>query len=140
MFVLIFYFELMKNRSTCPVSSLLDIIGDKWSLLIIRDLFIGRDTYSEFLKAPERISTNILVDRLKKLTDAGLIEFTRNSDDKKIKVYSLTSKGIDLYPTMVEMALWSRKHLKMDFHPLAVDMFKDIDAIGAEQHINNVIQ
>jgi DNA-binding HxlR family transcriptional regulator len=73
----------MKNRSTCPVSSLLDIIGDKWSLLIIRDLFIGRDTYSEFLKAPERISTNILVDRLKKLTDAGLIEFTRNSDDKE---------------------------------------------------------
>jgi len=130
----------MKNRSTCPVSSLLDIIGDKWSLLIIRDLFIGRGTYSEFLKAPERISTNILVDRLKKLTEAGLIEFTRNADDKKIKVYSLTSKGIDLYPTMVEMALWSRKHLKMDFHPLAVDMFKDIDAIGVEQHIKNVIQ
>jgi DNA-binding HxlR family transcriptional regulator len=130
----------MKNRSTCPVSSLLDIIGDKWSLLIIRDLFIGRDTYSKFLKAPERISTNILVDRLKKLTDAGLIEFTRNSDDKKIKVYSLTSKGTDLYPTMVEMALWSRKHLKMDFHPLAVDMFKDIDAIGVEQHTKNVIQ
>ena len=130
----------MKNRSTCPVSSLLDIIGDKWSLLIIRDLFIGRDTYSEFLKAPERISTNILVDRLKKLKDAGFIEFTRNSDDKKIKVYSLTSKGIDLYPTMIEMALWSRKHLKMDFHPLAVDMFKDIDAIGVEQHIKNVIQ
>jgi len=75
----------MNFRSTCPVSNVLDIVGDKWSLLIIRDLFIGRNTYSDFLESPERISTNILVDRLKKLNQYGLIEFVRKSKDKKIK-------------------------------------------------------
>ena len=130
----------MNSRSTCPVTNLLDLIGDKWSILIIRDLFIGRNTFSKMLQSPEGISTNILVDRLKKLVDSGFITFSKDPNDKKIKYYSMTSKGIDLYPVLVEMALWSRKHLKMDFHPLAVDMFKDIDAIGVEQHIKNVIQ
>ncbi len=57
--------EDIKFRSTCPVSSLIDIVGDKWSLIIIRDLFLDRNTYTEFLKSPEGIATNILVDRLK---------------------------------------------------------------------------
>lgn len=126
-------------RSTCPVSNLLDIIGDKWSILIIRDLFIGSNTYSDFLNAPEKISTNILVDRLKKLTQAGLIEFTKKPDDQKIKIYNLTSKGIDLYPLMVEMSLWSKKHLNVPFHPLAEHIFKDIDSIGVEKHISKAI-
>ena len=130
----------MNFRSTCPVSNLLDIVGDKWSILIIRDLFIGRNTFSEILKSPEKISTNILVDRLKKLVSSGLIEFYRDPNDKKIKVYSLTSKGIDLYPVLVEMALWSRKNLNSPFHPLAEDMFKDIDSFGVEIHINNVLK
>ena len=130
----------MNFRSTCPVSNLLDIVGDKWSILIIRDLFIGRNTFSEILKSPEKISTNILVDRLKKLVNSGLIEFYRDPNDKKIKVYSLTSKGIDLYPVLVEMALWSRKNLNSPFHPLANDMFEDIDSVGVEKHINNVLK
>ena len=130
----------MKFRSTCPVSNVLDIVGDKWSLLIIRDLFIGRNTYSDFLEAPERISTNILVDRLKKLNQYGFIEFTRSSKDKKIKTYKLTSKGIDFYPVMSEMAVWSRKNLDVEFHPLSVEMFKDIDSIGLEKHISNTME
>jgi DNA-binding HxlR family transcriptional regulator len=130
----------MNFRSTCPVSNLLDIVGDKWSILIIRDLFIGRNTFSEILKSPEKISTNILVDRLKKLVSSGLIKFYRDPNDKKIKVYSLTSKGIDLYPVLVEMALWSRKNLNSPFHPIADDMFKDIDSVGVEIHINNVLK
>jgi DNA-binding HxlR family transcriptional regulator len=130
----------MNFRSTCPVSNLLDIVGDKWSILIIRDLFIGRNTFSEILKSPEKISTNILVDRLKKLVSSGLIEFYRDPNDKKIKVYSLTSKGIDLYPVLVEMALWSRKNLNSPFHPIADDMFKEIDSVGVEIHINNVLK
>lgn len=73
----------MNFRSTCSISNLLDIIGDKWSILIVRDMFIGRNTYSDFLNAPEKISTNILVDRLKKLTQYGIIEYTKNSEDKK---------------------------------------------------------
>lgn len=130
----------MTFRSTCPVSNLLDLVGDKWSILIIRDLFIGRNTFSEILKSPERISTNILVDRLKKLVNSGLIDFSRDPNDKKIKIYSLTSKGLDLYPVLVEMALWSRKNLNSPFHPLANDMFKDIDSGGVEKHINNVLK
>ena len=130
----------MNFRSTCPISNLLDIVGDKWSILIIRDLFIGRNTFSEILKSPEKISTNILVDRLKKLVNIGLIDFSRDPNDKKIKIYRLTSKGIDLYPVLVEMALWSRKNLKSPFHPLANEMFKDIDFIGVEKHINKVIE
>lgn len=129
----------MNFRSTCPISNLLDIIGDKWSILIVRDMFIGRNTYSDFLNAPEKISTNILVDRLKKLTQYGIIEYTKNSEDKKIKIYNLTSKGIDLYPIMVEMALWSKKHLNVAFHPLAIDMFENIDEIGVEKHFSNTI-
>ena len=130
----------MHFRSTCPVSNILDIVGDKWSLLIIRDLFIGRNTYSDFLESPEQISTNILVDRLKKLIQFGLIEFTRNEQDKKIKHYNLTSKGVDLYPMLAEMAVWSRKNLDVEFHPLSVEMFNDVDAIGLEKHISNTIE
>ena len=108
--------------------------------MIIRDLFIGRNTYSDFLESPERISTNILVDRLKKLNQYGLIEFVRKSKDKKIKSYHLTSKGIDFYPIMAEMAVWSRKNLDVEFHPLSVEMFKEIDSIGLEQHISNTME
>jgi DNA-binding HxlR family transcriptional regulator len=129
----------MNFRSTCPVSNLLDIIGDKWSILIVRDIFMGRNTYSDFLNAPEKISTNILVDRLKKLTQSGIIEYTKNPEDKKIKIYNLTSKGIDLYPMIIEMALWSKKHLNVTFSPLAIDVFNNINEIGVEKHISNTI-
>lgn len=130
----------MISRSTCPVTNLLDLIGNKWSILIIRDLFIGRNTFSKMLQSPEGISTNILVDRLKKLVDSGFITFSKDPNDKKIKYYSMTSKGIDLYPVLVEMALWSRKNLNPPFHPLSMEMFEDIDSIGVEKHIENVMK
>jgi len=130
----------MNSRSTCPITNLLDLIGDKWSILIIRDLFIGRNTFSKMLQSPEGISTNILVDRLKKLVDSGFITFSKDPNDQKIKYYSMTSKGIDLYPVLVEMALWSRKNLDPPFHPLSMEMFKDIDSIGVEKHIENVMK
>ena len=130
----------MISRSTCPVTNLLDLIGDKWSILIIRDLFIGRNTFSKMLQSPEGISTNILVDRLKKLVDSGFITFSKDPNDKKIKYYSMTSKGIDLYPVLVEMALWSRKNLNPPFHPLSMEMFEDIDSIGVEKHIEKVMK
>jgi DNA-binding HxlR family transcriptional regulator len=92
------------------------------------------------LQSPEGISTNILVDRLKKLVDSGFITFSKDPNDQKIKYYSMTSKGIDLYPVLVEMALWSRKNLDPPFHPLSMEMFKDIDSIGVEKHIENVMK
>ena len=102
-----------KQACACAVS--LDLLGDKWSLLIIRDLFRGKSTYSEFLKkSDEGIATNILVDRLKNLVAMGIIDFIRNPRDKKIKKYFLTDRGIDLYPVIYELQFWTLKHVDFD--------------------------
>ena len=91
-------------------------MGDKWSLIIIRDLFRNRNTFSQFLKeSAEGIATNILVDRLKKLTSFDIIGFRRNSKDKKVKEYYLTDRGVELYPILYELQLWTIKNV--DFNP-----------------------
>jgi len=100
-----------KFRSHCPINFAQEIFGDKWSLLIIRDLmFKGKRYYGEFLLSDEKISTNILADRLEKLEADGLI--TKAIDDKNNskKIYSLTQKGIDLLPMLLEMIAWSAKY------------------------------
>jgi DNA-binding HxlR family transcriptional regulator len=103
-----------KTACACAVS--LDLLGDKWSLLIIRDLFRGKSTYSEFLKqSHEGIATNILVDRLKKLLAMGIIDYRREPQDKKIKKYYLTDRGIDLYPVIYELQRWTLKHVDFDY-------------------------
>ncbi len=117
--------EITQNRSGCPISSSLDIIGDKWSLLIIRDLFLQRKTFSEFMNSPEKISSNILTNRLKKLLSFNLIEFYRDSKDKKVKKYFLTSAGIDLYPLIYNLSIWSKKHLDMEYNNIALDWYKE---------------
>jgi len=128
-------------RSTCPVSCLMDIIGDKWSLLIIRDLFLQRNTYSDFLKSPEGIATNILVDRLKKLKVNGLISFFKKPEDRKIKVYYLTDIGIDLYPIICEMTIWSNKHLKFrEMHQLGVEQIQRIQENGVDCEISETLK
>ena len=96
--------------------SIPNFLGDKWSLIIIRDLFRNRNTFSQFLKeSAEGIATNILVDRLKKLTSYDIIGFRRNAKDKKIKEYYLTDRGIELYPILYELQLWTIKNV--DFNP-----------------------
>ena len=103
-----------KHACACAVS--LDLLGDKWSLIIVRDLFRGKTTYSEFLKqSQERIASNILVDRLKKLKAIGIIDFRRNERDKKIKEYFLTDRGIDLYPVIYALQYWTLKHVDFDY-------------------------
>ncbi|MCE7990778.1 MAG: helix-turn-helix transcriptional regulator [Roseivirga sp.] len=98
----------MKRRSDCPTNYGLEHFGDKWSLLIIRDLmFKGKRHYNEFLEADEKVSTSVLRDRLRSLEAGGLI---RSGEDvvKKSRIrYSLTPKGIALLPLMVEMIIWS---------------------------------
>ncbi|MDB2695796.1 helix-turn-helix transcriptional regulator, partial [Flavobacteriaceae bacterium] len=93
-----------KNRDylcACKVS--LDILGDKWSLIIVRDLFRNKNTFSQFLKeSSEGIASNILIDRLKKLIELNIIGFERNPEDKKIKKYYLTDRGVDLYSIIYE--------------------------------------
>jgi len=103
-----------KTACACAVS--LDLLGDKWSLLIIRDLFRGKSNYSEFLKqSHEGIATNILVDRLKKLLAMEIIDYRREPQDKKIKKYFLTDRGIDLYPVIYELQRWTLKHVDFDY-------------------------
>lgn len=98
----------MKMRSHCPINYLLEHIGDKWSLLIIRDLmFREKRHYNEFLESKENISTSVLGDRLKRLEESGII--TKGVDQvKKSRIrYSLSEKGIDLLPILVDMIIWS---------------------------------
>ena len=104
------------EESVCACAVSLNFLGDKWSLIIIRDLFRNRNTFSQFLKeSAEGIATNILVDRLKKLTSCDIIGFRRNSKDKKVKEYYLTDRGVELYPILYELQLWTIKNV--DFNP-----------------------
>jgi DNA-binding HxlR family transcriptional regulator len=112
----------MEWRSPCPISSALDVLGDKWSLLIIRDLILhGPRTYSQFLDAPERISTNILASRLDLLTCLKLIERTNPDAASRNNAYQLTGSGAALRPTLEAMGKWAGAHLS-DFHADMVRM------------------
>jgi DNA-binding HxlR family transcriptional regulator len=99
------------RRSGCPISIALDIFGDTWSLLIVRDLmFKGYRTFNEFLAAGEGIASNILTDRLSKLEASGILTKTPDPDDARRYQYRLTEKGIDLAPALVEIVLWSARY------------------------------
>lgn len=101
-----------KKRSDCPISCSLDIWGDKWSLLIVRDLiFFKERTYSDFLKSDEKIATNILAARLQMLEDNGIISKSEHPESKAKVLYKLTPKGIDLLPLMIEINVWADKYL-----------------------------
>jgi DNA-binding HxlR family transcriptional regulator len=101
-------------RSACPISNTLDILGDKWTLLIVRDLmFIGKKTFSEFLQSEEKIATNILADRLLTLEKKGIVEKKAFPENKVKNLYQLTPKGIDLMPILFEILLWGDKHLNV---------------------------
>ena len=100
-----------KRRSPCPITFALDQVGDKWSLLVVRDLmFHGKKTYGEFLESGEGIATNVLADRLKCLETEGLVEKIRDPENKRRYLYSLTGKGLDLAPVLLEMVRWSAKY------------------------------
>lgn len=104
--------ELPLERSRCAISRVLDRLGDKWSLLIIRDLlFHQKHQYLDFLQSQEKIATNILSQRLKRLCELGLIAETRHPQFRSRKLYYLTEQGKDLLPILVEMSLWADKHL-----------------------------
>lgn len=128
-----------KKRSDCPVSCSLDIWGDKWSLLIIRDLLYEKEcTYGDFLKAAEGIATNILAARLLVLEENKIIEKLVHPDSKAKGLYRLTRKGIDLLPIMIEINLWAEKYFPIpeDRKALLQEMKKDkagfIEAVTKE--------
>ena len=94
------------RRSNCPVACTLDLLGDRWTLLIIRDLFQGKSRYSEFLVSAEGIPTNILADRLRRLEQAGLVSSSQYSGHSRRKAYTLTPAGKSLAPTMRALRDW----------------------------------
>jgi DNA-binding HxlR family transcriptional regulator len=99
------------RRSDCPINLALETFGDKWSLLIVRDIvFSGRKTYNEFLKSEEGIATNVLASRLDLLEREGILRRAPHLSDRRKEVYTLTEKGLDLIPVLLEMADWSAKH------------------------------
>ncbi len=98
-------------RSDCPINYALEYLGDKWTLLIIRDLiFEGKQFYKEFLTSKEGIATNILSDRLKKLEAQGIVVSQVYEKQRTQKIYQLTQKGRDLIPLLVEAIIWSAKY------------------------------
>ena len=98
-------------RSHCPVSFGLDVFGDQWSLLIVRDIMLlERRTFQDFLSGGEGIATNVLADRLARLEEAGILTRRRDPGDRRRWAYFLTKRGIDLIPVLIEMVEWSSKH------------------------------
>ncbi len=113
------------QRSTCPISTGLEIIGDRWTLLVIRDLmFAGKRHFREFLQSEEGISSNVLTDRLNTLLEKGLV--TRRDDPSHAQkaIYSLTRKGLDLLPVIVAMSGWTQKYHPGTRRPEAVDLVR----------------
>ena len=99
------------RRSPCPVANTLDLVGDKWTLLIIRDMRYGKRTYGELADSPEGIPTNILADRLRRLEDAGIIKSAAYQERPVRYAYTLSAKGEDLGELMGALVRWGKKHI-----------------------------
>ena len=108
-------------RCNCPFTSALDVLGDKWMLVIVKQMLIeGKEILKDFTESDEAIATNILSAKLKLLEEAGIIIKTQRPENKKTNHYLLTDKGLALTPVLVELATWSDKHLR-DIHPTIVN-------------------
>lgn len=115
-----------RRRSGCPLNASVEMLGDRWSLLIIRDMMLrGFKTYKEFLECYEGIATNILADRLRKLVAYGIITTEPDLSDGRKTIYRLTPKGIDLAPVLTEMVLWAAAHEETGNQALVRLMRKD---------------
>ena len=133
------------SKSDCPLAYALDIIGDKWSLIIIRELmFCNKHEFKDFLDVAEKISTNILTDRLKKLTSLEILGCIGHPEIKTRKIYYLTESGIDMLPTIIEMTLWASRNMgemtdecKELMQPLLDDKYKTMENIRTEIRLWN---
>ena len=120
------------RRSECPLNASVEMLGDRWSLLIIRDMMLrGFRTYKEFMECYEGIATNILADRLRKLIANGIITAEADPSDGRKLIYLLTEKGIDLAPVLTEMVLWAARHENTGNQPLVQQMRKDKERVIA---------
>ena len=114
------------RRSLCPLNASVEILGDRWSLLIIRDMMLQNfRSYKQFLESHEKIATNILAGRLRRLEADGIIRSHPDPSDGRKLIYTLTSKGIDLAPVLTEMVLWAAGHEHTGNQELVREMRKD---------------
>jgi len=121
------------RRSGCPLNASIEMLGDRWSLLIIRDMMLrGSRTFKEFRASHEKIATNILSDRLRKLIAYGIITAEPDPSDGRKLIYLLTAKGIDLAPVMTEMVLWAAAHEETGNQALVQKMREDKEGLLAE--------
>src|SRR5437899_8545276 len=115
-----------RRRSECPLNASVEMLGDRWSLLIIRDMMLrGSRTYKDFLDCYEGIATNILADRLRKLVANGIVATAPDPADGRKQIYLLTAKGIDLAPVLTEMVLWAAAHEDTGNQALIREMRRD---------------
>jgi DNA-binding HxlR family transcriptional regulator len=122
-----------KRRSGYPLNAAVEILGDRWSLLIVRDMMLrGFRSYMQFLGSYERIATNILAERLRRLEQHGIITSQTDPCDRRKLIYLLTKKGIDLAPVLTEMVLWSASHEQVTNQALVERMRKDKQKFTAE--------
>lgn len=104
-------------RCDCPFTSALDVLGDRWMLVIVKQMLLeGKETFKDFTESDEAIATNILSTKLKQLEKLGIVIKTKPPHNKKTNLYLLSDKGLDLAPLLVELAAWSDRHLR-EFHP-----------------------
>ena len=122
-----------ERRSECPLNASVEMLGDRWSLLIIRDMMLrGFRSYKEFMECYEGIATNILADRLRRLTAYGIIAAEADPSDGRKLNYVLTAKGIDLAPVLTEMVLWAAAHEETGNQALVRLMREDKEKFLAE--------
>ena len=107
----------IQDRSGCPIASALELLGDRWTLVVLRDLLTGKRTYKEFLESPEAISTNILADRLRRLDEWGLVERRLYRERPERFAYELTKKGADLLPTLQALCRWGNRYIEDTWRP-----------------------
>jgi DNA-binding HxlR family transcriptional regulator len=122
-------------RSTCPIAGTLDILGDKWTMLVIRDMVFARKRhFREFLESPEGVASNILTDRLKRLEESGIVARRPDPESARQVIYTLTEKGKDLIPALLELARWGAKHVARSVVPknLARRIKEDRDGLIEE--------
>lgn len=131
-----------KFRSICAIATGLDVLGDKWSLIIIRNmLFLKKCTYKEFMDNREKIATRVLADRLKKLAQDGIIEKKKHPTNKKVFIYTLTEKGMSTIPLIVELMKFSIKHYPNQIKGKSIDKnrisYKLMHSINEEAFIKD---
>ena len=126
-------------RCKCPITSALDLVGDKWTLVIIKQmLFEQKSTFKDFTESQEAIATNILSSRLKMMESLGIIDKGNRPDNKKTNIYTLTEKGLSFTPVLVELMLWSKENIQ-EIHPnLELHSQLDFIAKNKDQAYENI--